>query len=220
MTVPIANLDHIESRQQIVHVVDDDESSRRAIARLLRVAGYSVDTYRDASAFFEDLPADVPGCVLLDLEMPGSSGLEVQQALARAGSVLSVVFFTGYGDVPTSVRAMRAGAVDFLVKSVGADVLLEAVARAAARSRVAWHARARRLELASRYERLSPREREVLAHLISGQLNKQVGFDLGISEQTTKIHRHRIFEKMCADSIPSLVRMARDLGITPVGSVR
>jgi FixJ family two-component response regulator len=157
---------------------------------------------------------------VLDLRLPGQSGLDVQQRLTTADNPLPIVFLTGYGDVPKTVRAMKAGAVDFLTKPVEASVLLDAVARAMARDADTRAVRARQLEIRARYALLTPREREVFAHLISGQLNKQVGFDLGISERTTKIHRHQVLKKMQADSIADLVRMAADLGIEPTGSVR
>jgi FixJ family two-component response regulator len=157
---------------------------------------------------------------VLDLQLPGANGLEVQQALAQADDPLPVIFLSGRGDVPQSVQAMKAGAVDFLTKADGADLLLKAVSQALARDAADRRKREHRRELRARYERLSAREREVFAHLISGQLNKQVGFDLGISLQTTKIHRHRVFEKMQADSVVQLARMAVDLGVDPVGNIR
>jgi FixJ family two-component response regulator len=160
------------------------------------------------------------GCIVLDLELPGLSGLDLQQALVQSSDPLPIVFLSGQADVPDSVIAMKNGAVDFLTKTSDATDLLAAVERALARAHDArqWRTHVKRLR--DRYDHLTPREREVLAHLISGQLNKQVGFDLGISEQTTKIHRHRVLEKMQADSIPDLVRMATDLGVQPIGSVR
>jgi FixJ family two-component response regulator len=202
----------------IVHVVEDDPSCREATARLLRVAGYAVRTYENASEFL--LSPVAHGCVVVDLELPGPSGLDLQQALAQASDPLPIVFLSGQADVSDSVIAMKNGAVDFLTKTTDAGELLAAVERALKRAREAQCWRDHVEQLRDRYNHLTPREREVLAHLISGQLNKQVGFDLGISEQTTKIHRHRVLEKMQADSIPDLVRMAADLGVMPVGSVR
>jgi FixJ family two-component response regulator len=160
------------------------------------------------------------GCLVLDLRLPGPSGLDLQERLTAAENPLPIVFLTGHGDVPKTVRAMKAGAVDFLTKPVEADVLLEAVARAIARDAESRAVRLRQHGTRARYTRLTPREREVFAHLISGQLNKQVGWDLGISERTTKIHRRQVLEKMEADSIADLVRMAADLGIAPTGKVR
>jgi FixJ family two-component response regulator len=161
-----------------------------------------------------------PGCVVLDVRLPGPSGLDLQDALARSEDPLPVVFLTGHGEVPDSVRAMKSGAIDFLSKSVDGAVLLEAVARAIARDAEDRHLRARRRELRERYDRLTPRERDVLTHLISGQLNKQMGFDLGISERTIKIHRYRVMAKMEADSVADLVRIATDIGIAPSGKVK
>ena len=146
--------------------------------------------------------------------------MELQERLMTMRNALPIVFLTGHGDVPKSVRAMKAGAVDFLTKPVDAPVLLDAVARAIARDEENRVVRGRQDEAQTRYDRLTPREREVFAHLISGQLNKQVGYDLGISERTIKIHRRQVLEKMEADSIADLVRMASDLGISPTGKVR
>jgi FixJ family two-component response regulator len=207
-----------ETSGPIVHVVEDDSSSREATARLLRAAGYTVRTYASASEFLMSPSAD--GCIVLDLELPGPSGLDLQQTLVQSNDPLPVVFLSGQADVPDSVIAMKNGAVDFLTKTSDGCELLAAVERALARAREAKRWQTHVTQLRERYDHLTPREREVLAHLISGQLNKQVGFDLGISEQTTKIHRHRVLEKMQADSIPDLVRMATDLGVEPVGSVR
>lgn len=209
-----------ESRMPVVHVIEDDTSTREATARYLRAAGHVVRTYPNATEFFSAPPHRTPGCVVLDLLLPGLSGLEIQRALARMEEPLPVVFLSGQGDVRNSVQAMKSGAVDFLTKTDDGALLLEAVSRAITRDAEERVRRMRMRELRARLERLSPREREVFAHLISGQLNKQVGFDLGISEQTTKIHRHRVLEKMQANSIAELVRMGVELGIRPVGRVR
>jgi len=203
----------------VVHVIEDDDSSRTAAVRLLTKAGYTVRAYSSGEAYVAEPPAE-PGCILLDLRLPGPSGLELQERLAAGDNPLPIVFLTGHGDVVKSVRAMKAGAVDFLTKPVEPRALLEAVERALARDAEMRVLRMRRHDVRQRYERLTPREREVFAHLISGQLNKQVGFDLGISERTTKIHRRQVLEKMEADSIADLVRMAADLGIEPAGTVR
>jgi FixJ family two-component response regulator len=203
----------------VVHVIEDDESSRIASARLLKGAGYDVRVYATGEEFLVAPPIE-PGCLVLDLRLPGPSGLQLQERLKSAENPLPIVFLTGYGDIPKTVRAMKAGAVDFLTKPVDAPVLLEAVARAIARDAENRAIRARQHAAHDRYNRLTPREREVFAHLISGQLNKQVGYDLGISERTTKIHRRQVLDKMQADSIADLVRMAADLGIAPAGKVR
>jgi FixJ family two-component response regulator len=202
----------------VVHLIEDDESSRSASSRLLRSAGYTVRAYGSGSEFLAAPPTG-PGCLLLDLRLPGPSGLELQERLQATDNPLPIVFLTGHGDVPKTVRAMKGGAVDFLTKPVGAPVLLEAVARAITRDAETRMARARHAEIRTRYNRLTPREREIFAHLISGQLNKQIGFDLGITERTTKIHRRQVLTKMKASSVVDLVRMASDLGIGPEGTV-
>jgi FixJ family two-component response regulator len=218
--MPIATPFAVDSEIPLIHVVEDDESARNATARFLRAAGHLVRTHASATEFLGEETAGTSGCVILDLQLPDLNGFDVQQALALADDPLPVVFLSGRCDIPDSVRAMKSGAVDFLTKSADGSELLQAVSRALAKNAEDRARRARVRELRARHERLSPREQEVLTHLISGQLNKQVGFDLGISEQTTKIHRHRVLEKMAADSIAELVRMAADLGIAPVGSVR
>ena len=203
----------------VVHVIEDDESSRIASSRLLKTAGYVVRVYSTGAEFLAQPPTEA-GCIILDLRLPGPSGLDLQQRLTTAENPLPIVFLTGHGDVPKTVRAMKAGAVDFLTKPVDAPVLLDAVARAIARDAENRVVRARQHDARARYSRLTPREREVFAHLISGQLNKQIGYDLGISERTTKIHRRQVLEKMQADSIADLVRLAADLAIAAVGKVR
>ena len=203
----------------VVHIIGDDESSRSASSRLLRNAGHAVRVYATGDEFLADPPVGA-GCLVLDLRLPGPSGLELQERLMTADNPLPVVFLTSHGDVPESVRAMKAGAVDVLTKPVDAPVLLDAVARALARDAENRVTRARQHAARDRYKRLTPREQEVFAHLLSGQLNKQVGFDLGISERTIKIHRRQVLDKMEADSIADLVRMAGDLGIAPAGKVR
>jgi FixJ family two-component response regulator len=198
----------------VVHLIEDDESSRIASSRLLRSVGYTVRAYSTPAEFLTQPPSE-PGCLVLDLRLPGQSGLQLQERLMTTENPLPIVFVTGHGDVRKSVRAMKAGAIDFLTKPVDPETLLNAVARAVARDAQNRLERTRRNERRARYNLLTPREREVFAHLISGQLNKQVGFDLGITEQTIKIHRHSILEKMQANSIADLVRIADDLEIAP-----
>jgi FixJ family two-component response regulator len=202
----------------VVHLVEDDPGARLATARFLLAAGYQVATYASGAEFLA-ASAD-RGCVILDLQLPGASGLEVQRQLAAAGQPLPVIFLSARAEIADSVQAMKNGAVDFLTKAADGADLLDAVARALAYGDRLRTRTVRRRELQTRYALLSRREREVFAHLISGQLNKQVGFDLGISLQTTKIHRHRVLEKMHAASIIELARMGDDLGIAPVGEVR
>jgi FixJ family two-component response regulator len=210
--------EHTAPAPVVVHLVEDDESSRLASSRLLKSAGYVVRAYSTGAEFLSN-PSHEPGCLVLDLRLPGTNGLDLQERLATAENPLPIVFLTGYGDVPKSVRAMKAGAVDFLTKPAEAQTLLDAVARAIARDTETRAVRVRQRAARERYDRLTPREREVFSHLISGQLNKQIGFDLGITERTTKIHRHQVLEKMEADSVADLVRMAADLGIDPEGIV-
>jgi len=202
----------------LVHIVEDDEDARQGTARLLTAAGYTVRTYVSAADFLAALPIRNPGCVVLDVQLPGTSGLELHEMLSQASDVLPVVFVTGHGSIPMSVQAIKAGAVDFLAKPVPRDVLLSAVAQAIARDAAERAGRAETLEVRTRYERLTPREREVFAHLIAGQLNKQVAFDLGTKERTIKAHRHSNMEKLGARSMAELVRMAAALGIAPVRS--
>jgi FixJ family two-component response regulator len=160
------------------------------------------------------------GCLVLDLSLPGQDGLELQERLAAFDEALPIVFLTGHGDVPKTARAMKAGAVDFLTKPVEAAALLDAVRRALTRDAEARAARDRKRAAQARYDRLTPREREVFAHVISGQLNKQIAYGLGTSEHTVKVHRQHVMEKLEAESVPDLVRLAGDLGIAPAGSVR
>ncbi len=207
-----------DTLRPVVHVVEDDDSTRAATARLLRAAGHVVRTYGSAEEFLAGSTADVLGCIVLDLRLPGPSGLDLQQTLAQRDDPRPVIFLSGHGQIPETVKAMKSGAVDFLTKPAAAAVLLEAVSRALARNAEERAACARRRELRSRYERLTTRERDVLAHLISGQLNKQIGFDLGAAERTIKAHRARVLDKMQAASLADLVRMAADLGITPIGT--
>lgn len=217
MTNPLAS----ESTDTpLVHVVEDDSSTREATARFLRASGYDVRTYDKAEALLAAVLPDAPSCIVLDVRLPGSSGLDLQRTLTLRGDPLPIVFLTGYADVSESVRAMKSGAVDFLTKTMDGNFLLEAIREAIARDAADRHTRKLLGMVRERYDRLTPREREVFAHLISGQLNKQVGFDLGISERTIKIHRRQVLEKMEADSIADLVRMAADLQIAPEGKVR
>lgn len=203
----------------VVHLVEDHDSSRKATLRVLHNAGHAVRVYRSADEFLAEMPAG-PGCLVLDLRLPGPSGLDLQERLRTARNPMPIVFLSGHGDVPKTARAMKAGAVDFLAKPVSAPALLEAVARALVKDAEDRAVRERKREVRARYDRLTPREREVLAHVIGGQLNKQAAFDLGTSEHTVKVHRRRLMEKLQADSVADLVRLASDLGIPPVGKVR
>ena len=199
-------------RNPIVHVVDDDETVRAAVVRLLQAAGYEARGYGSAGEFLLGrTDRNAPGCVVLDVQMPGPSGLELQEVLARLDAELPVVFLTGRGDIPMSVRAMKGGAVDFLTKPVSRETLLPAVQAATARDADARAAQEHLHVLRVRYETLTPREREVLAGVIAGKLNKLIAFELGTAERTVKAHRAQVMEKMQAASVAELVRFASEL---------
>lgn len=201
--------------EPVIHVVDDDTSFRTAVTRLLRAAKYEVRGYASAAEFLSADASATPGCILLDLRMPGASGFDVQQSLAKIEERLPIVFLTGHGDIPASVRAIKAGAADFLTKPVRREALLRAVESALERDAKERKSRAILRELRKRYETLTTREREVLAHVIGGKLNKQIGFDLGTSERTIKAHRASIVDKLGVHSVAELARLAQDLGIEP-----
>ncbi|WP_437319761.1 response regulator transcription factor [Sorangium sp. So ce385] len=190
-----------------VFVVDDDPSVLRALERLLRSAGYAVEGYASPEAFLERAPSERPGCVVVDLRMPGLGGLELQDELARRGCPLPVVFLTGHGDVSSSVRAMKAGAVDFLAKPCDDTDLLAAVERAIARDAEARAARGAQQALRTRFEALTPREREVCLRVAQGLLNKQIADELGAAEKTIKVHRGRVMEKLGVETVAELVRL-------------
>ena len=198
----------------IVHIVDDDELARKGTARLLTAAGFEVQTHANALEFLSAVDPNAAGCIILDVQMPGLSGLDLQVALAERGIILPIVFMTAHGQIPDTVRAIQRGAVDFLVKPADGNVLLAAVSRALARDAADRVTRAHQESLRSRYERLTPREREVFLHLISGQLNKQVAADLDITERTIKLHRASIFQKLEVSSMAEMARLAAELGIT------
>ncbi len=197
----------------IVFVVDDDISVRESLELLIRSAGWQPETFSSAQRFLSHPRAPVPSCLLLDISMPGLNGLELQKRVAVEHPDVPIIFITGHGDVPKTVQAMKAGAVEFLTKPFNDDVLLGAIRQALERSRVASGQQAEIKELQSRYSCLSPREREVMALVVAGLLNKQVGGELGISEITVKAHRGKVMQKMKADSLPHLVNMAGKLGL-------
>jgi FixJ family two-component response regulator len=197
-----------------IHVVDDDASFRTAISRLLRAGGHEARCYPSAVEFLAAAPGALPGCVLVDLHMPGPSGLDLQQALAKAEHPLPVIFLTGHGDIPISVQAMREGAEDFLTKPVKKEPLFAAIERALARDAQEREQRARRRELRARLDTLTPREHEVLAHVLRGQLNKQVAGDLGTSERTIKAHRANLMAKLQVQSVAELAQLAHEAGIS------
>ena len=192
----------------VVHVVDDDESMRVAVARLLKAEGFKVRTYASAGDFLLKALEPGPGCVILDLHMPGPSGLELQQALQRQPIPLPVVFLTGRGDIASSVRAMKSGAVDFLTKPVEPAVLMQAVETALLKDRSARADRASAGEAQARYKRLTERERTVFQRVVAGKLNKQIADELGIAERTVKMHRAQVMTKMEAGSLAELVHVS------------
>jgi FixJ family two-component response regulator len=196
----------------IVHIVDDDPSFLVAVARMLRASGFVVKTFASAAEFLAQPELDVPGCVLTDLQMPRVSGLDLQEALAKAGHRIPVVFLTGRGDIPASVHAMRHGADDFLTKRAPKQKLLEAVNRALVRDARERAERARVQRLRARFEVLTEREREVLQHVLRGQLNKQIAADLGIHERTVKLHRTAITTKLGVSSVAELTKLWLESG--------
>lgn len=204
-----------DSASSIVFLVDDDVSVRESVASLLRSVGLTVRAYANASEYLAADRPDLPGCLILDVRMPGLSGLDLQDELTRHGIGTPVIFITGHGDIPMTVRAMKAGAVEFLPKPFRDQELLDAVQHAIEADRIRRVTQAERMSVQSRFERLSPREREVFAYVVTGMLNKQVASELGTSEITIKVHRAAIMQKMQADSLPDLVRMAERLGLEP-----
>ena len=190
-----------------VRVVDDDAAVLKSLDRLLRSAGFAVTTYPSPRDFLDQHDGTAPGCVLLDLSMPGIDGLQLQAALTRAGDPCPVVFISGHGDIPASVQAMKAGAVDFLTKPFDATQLLVAVRAAVEKDRAVREARAERSSIGARVAALTPREREVMAHVVAGDLNKQIAAELGIAEKTVKVHRARVMKKMGVASVAELVSL-------------
>jgi len=196
----------------IVRVVDDDESFRTAAARLLRASGFAVKTFGSAMEFLARPELEVPGCVLVDLQMPGLSGLELQTALAKEGNMLPVIFLSGHGDIPTTVQAMRRGAEDFLTKTAPKEVLIDAVKRAIERDANQRAERAKLAALRAPFAALTPRERQVLKQVVQGKLNKQIAFDLGIHERTVKLHRTAITTKLGVHSTAELTKLWIEVG--------
>ena len=191
----------------IVFVVDDDLSVREGLERLLHAAGWEVETFASAQEFLDHRKENIPSCLVLDVQLPGLSGLDLQKRIAAANREIPIVFITGHGDVPTSVRAMKAGAVEFLVKPFSDQDLLDAIRQAVKRDQSARYQNAQMQDLWRRYELLTPREREVMQRVVSGLLNKQVAAELGTSEITIKVHRGQVMQKMQANSLVDLVRM-------------
>jgi FixJ family two-component response regulator len=201
------------SAAPLVFVVDDDASVRKSLVRLIKAAGYEAEAFGSVGDFLARRPYDGPCCLVLDVRMPGRTGLDLQEALRAAGQRLSIVFITGYRDVPTSVKAMKGGAVDFLTKPVDEGTLLGAIEQAVARTLVDRRRQARLREIQSRIATLTPREAAVFALVVTGMLNKQIGSELGIGEKTVKVHRARVMEKMQAGSLAELVQLAGEANV-------
>ena len=197
----------------IVFVVDDDEGMRQSLKNLVGSVGLRVEAFASAQEFLRIKVIDMPGCLVLDVRLPGLSGLDLQKRMADAGIEIPIIFITGHGDIPMTVQAMKAGAVEFLTKPFRDQDLLDAIQQALERDRIAREQRAEIEELRGRLDSLTPREREVMGLVVTGLLNKQIAGELGTSETTIKIHRHQVMEKMGAGSLAELVRMADRLGI-------
>jgi FixJ family two-component response regulator len=197
-----------------IFIVDDDPSIRLAVENLVSATGQQAATYGTAQEFLRDCPRDPAGCLVLDVQMPGLSGLDLQGELNHAGIHLPVIFLTGHGDIPTTVRAMKAGAVEFLTKPVSESDLLTSIDQALERDRLARADRAEITELRERYEQLTPKEREVMGLVVQGLLNKQIALKLNNSEITIKQHRGKVMQKMRAESLADLVRMSERLSGT------
>lgn len=199
--------------EALVFVVDDDDSIRKSLARLMRSVGLNVETFGSAGEFLARQPHSGPACLILDIRMPGMSGLDLQKELAATASTLSVIFITGHGTIPMSVHAMKAGAVEFLEKPFDDQILIDAVQEALKKDQHARQAKAEIKEIHERVNSLTPREREVFGLVVSGKLNKQIAFELGTSEKTIKAQRSQVMKKMHADSLADLVRLAVKAGI-------
>jgi FixJ family two-component response regulator len=202
----------VSAAKPIVFVVDDDRSVRQAITSLIGSVGLRVETFATAHEFLRHPRPDAPSCVVLDVRLPGLSGLDLQRQLAHEGTRIPIVFITGHGDVPMSVQAMKGGAVEFLTKPFRDQQLLDAIQQAIERDRVERGRRREHDELKRRHESLTPREREVMTRVVAGLLNKQIAAEIGTSEITVKVHRAQVMHKMHAESVADLVRAAERLG--------
>jgi FixJ family two-component response regulator len=206
--------------ESIVFIIDDDPLYRRSSERLVRSVGFDVQSFETARDFMSSRRPNVPSCLILDVRLPGLSGLDLQRVLTEAGVHIPIIFVTGHGDIPMSVQAMKAGAVEFLTKPFRDQALLDAIRQAIGRDQAARRQHARNADLRRRYESLKPREREVFKCVVSGMLNKQIADELGATERTVKFHRGNIMRKMQVKSLAELVRIAEVLGTANQGSSR
>jgi FixJ family two-component response regulator len=212
-SLPVRAASDMNTPAALIHIIDDDVSFRTAIGRLLRASGYQVALYHSGEQFLNVLLADVPGCILLDMRMSGLSGLQLQDRLKQVDSILPILFLTGHGDIPTSVKAIKAGAEDFLSKPVSKDTLLEAIERAIA----LYRERRKQRDQIDHYRALlstfTPREGEVFALVVRGQMNKQIAYELGTTVRTIKAHRRAVMQKLKVRSVAEAVSIAERLGI-------